>query len=186
MKFTNLIIAAFVVAFVVSPANSAELKRYDSIRAMISDKNDYSQENGTFKVLDFGTPPTIQFSTQIFPGDLPDVIRASTRRDILYGVYKTFLHTPYEEIVVVGVPVKFKSKSYVTKYREQIRITKSAATEIAKKMLGANTLRDLVEEKDYGGYVIHTWSNLMDKALYNDQGAPGQDAFFKALKSAAK
>lgn len=186
MKFINLIIAVFFVAFAVSPASSAELKQYESIRAMISEKGDYSQENGTFKVLDLGTPPTIQLSTQIFPGDYPDVIQASTRRDILYGVYKTFLHTPYEELIVVGVPVKFKSKTYVTKYREQIRITKTAATEIAKRMLGANSLRDLVEEKDYGGYVIHTWSNLMDKALYNDQGAPGQDAFFKALKSAAK
>ena len=151
MKFTNLIITVFFVAFAVSPANSAELKQYDSIRAMISDKSDYSQENGTFKVLDLGTLPTIQLSTQIFPGDLPDVIRASTRRDILYGVYKTFLHTSYEEIVVVGVPVKFKSKIYVTKYREQIHITKSAATELAKKMLGANSLRDLVEEKTMVG-----------------------------------
>jgi hypothetical protein len=187
MKLFKSILVLIVFSSLWVPVSQAtELKQFGSILEMIQDKNDYSLDDGTFKVIDNGVPPVIQLSPQMFQAEAEDLIRENTRRAIFYGIYKTFLHTSIKEVVVIGVPVLFGTTTYKGKYKEKIRITRKSAEKVAKLLLNVNKIEELVREDNYDGIVLHTWSKSMKKALFGDQGPPGPNVFFETLKVTEK
>jgi hypothetical protein len=160
--------------------------KFGSVQAMIKDFKDYSQENGTFKVLT-REPLHIQLSPIVVPGDFPDVIDAQVKRAVIYGVYRSFVHTPVDRITVTAIPLernpRTDSTRYLTAYKRTVTKTRSQALELVRRHLRVATFDTLVTEERVGQVgVPDQWTKAFNRLYYQDQGAPGLTQFFSELE----
>jgi len=155
----------------------SDLKSYpvsEVIRKVFIDLNDYPEENGRFKILS-STPLHIQLSPTIVDGDRKDVIDEIVKRAIIYGVYRTFIHTKADKVTVTVLPKDLMKNRYFKQYKKTYTVDRSYAIEVSKLLLGQN-LSGLIDESLF-------WSKSFKKGYYSDQGEPGLDRFFTALVS---
>src|SRR5215218_5667584 len=128
----------FWLSLLAVPALSygASPSKFGSVQAMVKDFKDYSQENGTFKVLT-REPLHIQLSPIVVPGDFPDVIDAQVKRAVLYGIYRSFVHTPVDRITVTAIPLernpRTDSTQYLSAYKRTVTKTRSQALELIRR-----------------------------------------------------
>ena len=163
---------------------------YDSIAEMIEDFGDFSASNGTFKVLKSKKVPHIQLSPMVVPGDLHKVIVEEVKREALYGIYKTFIHTEIDRVRISVVPllledIKKGKKRYLKNYSVTMEVTKDKATKVARDLLKIDSLRDAIDLKKSGEKVSAGWSSTFLKACYNDLGPPGLNQFYRSITRAA-
>jgi len=147
--------------------------QYSSVEAMINGFHDFSSENGTFKIIS-KVPLHIQLSPQEVRDALPKVMEEDTNRAIMYGIYRTFIHTSINKITVTGVPqeivnIKTHKMQYIPKYKRTVTITKPKALELVKGYLNIISLSDLVTDDK--------WTKDFMRLYYNDRGYPGLDRF---------
>ncbi len=155
--------------------------KFSSVEAMIEEFNDYSASNGTLKIL-AKEPLHIQLSPIVVKRDFPEVIEEAVKRALVYGVYRTFTHTPANNIVVTVVPkeMNFKNKEYkyVSEYKRTISITRKAALALVKKHIHVRSFSDLVSETKIGDITMKDqWTKNFKRIYYNDKGYPGLDSF---------
>lgn len=160
--------------------------KFSSVQAMIKDFKDYSQGNGTFKVL-AREPLHIQLSPIVVPGDFPEVIDAQVKRAVIYGIYRSFVHTPADRITVTAIPLernpRTDSTRYLTAYKRTVTKTRSQALELVRHHLRVTTFDALVADERMGQLVVpDQWTKAFNRLYYQDQGAPGLTRFFSELE----
>lgn len=158
---------------------------FTSVEAMVEDFNDYSTSNGTFKILT-KDPLHIQLAPQIVQGDFPEVIEEQVKRALVYGIYRTFVHTHTNKIIVTAIPQEInfrtKKKRYVLEYKKTISKNRQEALALVKKYLQVNSFPDLVTETKVGDMVFSDqWTKEFNRLYYNDQGYPGLNRFVGEL-----
>lgn len=178
----------FWLSLSVVPALSygAPPSKFSSVQAMVKDFKDYNQENGTFKVLT-REPLHIQLSPIVVPGDFPDVIDAQVKRAVIYGIYRSFVHTPVNRITVTAIPLernpRTDSTRYLNAYKRTVTKTRSQALELVRRHLRVTTFDALVGEERIGQVVVpDQWTKAFNRLYYQDQGAPGLTRFFSELE----
>lgn len=160
--------------------------QFSSVDIMVEEFNDYSSIDGTFKVIS-QEPLHIQFSPQIVEGDYPDVIREMVDRSLVYGIYRTFIHTSVEEITVTSLPKEvINSKTWetrdVTEYQKTIRKSRKDALDLVNKHLGVTSFADLVTDVEVNDTPFSDqWIEDFGRLYYNDKGSPGLTQFVTEL-----
>lgn len=86
---------------------------------------------------------------------------------IIYGVYRTFIHTGFDTVQVTSVPMEIDStgtgkRNYFEAYKTTLKIHKKDVVKVAKKLFGVS-LDKLVDSDEY-----NTWNALFNKGYYND------------------
>lgn len=192
MKIMNLLhgrtigfLLAGILLYFPIPSLAGNATKFPSVEAMIEDFNDYSASNGTFKIL--ATEPLhIQLSPQIAQGNLPEFIEDQVRRALVYGIYRAFIHTPVNQIMVTAVPKEIDLKTwktrYVPGYKRTISKTREEALALVKKYLRISSFSDLVTETKVRDIVFpNQWTKDFKRLYYNDQGYPGLNRFLGDL-----
>jgi hypothetical protein len=172
--------------FMALPSYGATPSKFASVPAMMNSLNDYTQENGTFKVLR-REPLHIQVSPMVVPGDFPDVIDAEVKRAVIYGVYRSFIHTSVDKITVTAIPkelnLRTKSSRYLGSYKRTVTKTRREALDLVRRYLHVATFDALVEDQRIGGSVVSgMWTKAFNRLYYEDQGSPGLMAFYSELE----
>ena len=179
----NIIFILFFTC--ISCYASAGESRFSSVTEMIEEFSDYSSSNGTYN-LSSSELLHIQLSPMVVDGDLPEVIEESIKRTIIYGIYRSFIHTGIEQITVTAIPMEISFKGgknrYLKGYERTITISRDKAISLIKKHLKISNLSSLVTEITISGMTINDqWSNEFKRIYYNDQGHPGITRFFGDL-----
>jgi hypothetical protein len=160
--------------------------KFGSVQAMIKDLKDYSQENGTFKIL-AREPLHIQLSPIVVPDDFPEVIDAQVKRAVIYGIYRSFVHTPVDRLTVTAIPLernpRTDSTRYLNAYKRTVTKTRNQALELVRRHLRVATFDALVTDERIGQFVVpDQWTRAFNRLYYQDQGAPGLTRFFSELE----
>ncbi|HEY3567527.1 MAG TPA: hypothetical protein VGP73_06305 [Thermoanaerobaculia bacterium] len=184
LRMRSLLCASLL--FVALPSHGAKPSKFSSVPTMMSSLNDYTQENGTFKTLR-RDPLHIQVSPMVFPGDFPDVIDAEVKRAVIYGIYRSFIHTPVDKITVTAIPKELnprtKSSRYLGAYKRTVTKTRREALDLIRRYLHVSTFDALVEDQHIGGSVVSdVWTKAFNRLYYEDQGPPGLMTFYSELE----
>lgn len=159
---------------VLSPLYAdAAPSKFKSVREMMQEFHDYSAEKGTFKVLK-SDPLHIRLSPQVVQGHSRKVIEALTKRALIYGIYRTFIHTDVSRVTVTAVPqeIDFKSDKarYLTKYSMTMTKTRDQALAVARKHLRVQMFSDLVLGDGAGEMAFpDTWTEDFSQIYYDDE-----------------
>jgi hypothetical protein len=158
--------------------------KYDSAREAILAMHDYSEENNTFDVRS-RNPPHIRISAQVVENDLREVIIEENKRALLYGVYRTFIHTDAQKVTVSAIPVQMSFDDDETqllhRFGRTITITRQQSLEVARHWLDVESFSDLVETKNFDGEpMTDMWTDKFKRGYYNDS-PPGLDRFYQAV-----
>ncbi len=190
--FTNIdrctiAIAIFFIPILCSAENSSDFPlSFPSVEVMIKKLGDYNEEIGTFKIIK-QSPLHIQLSPQVAEGETSDQINEMVERAIVYGVYRTFIHTNVDQITVTALPKemnlnKSRVAKYVYEYKRTVSKTRNEALALAKKHLGISSFPEMVSEIKIGNTVLpYQWTNDFKRAYYNDKGFPGLTGFVNEL-----
>ena len=183
-RIVGITLAGILIYFPIhSIAGNATI--FPSVEVMINDFNDYSISNGTFKMLE-KDPLHIQLSPQIVQGEFPEIIEFYVKRTLVYGIYRTFIHTPADRVIITAVPqeINFHTNEvrYVSGYKRTISKTRTEALALVKKYLRVDSLSDLVTENEINDMTfINQWTTEFNRLYYNDQGYPGLNRFVGEL-----
>lgn len=159
--------------------------KFDTVEQMITQFNDYSALNGTFKLIN-DNPLHIQLSPVMHPEDSPSLVKYYAKRTFIYGIYRTFVHTPFKEVTVTVIPQEFDAKTqarrYLNKYKATMAITKIKALSLIQNYLQIDSLDKLITSAKVQGMTFNNqWIKEFGRFYYNDQGIPGLDLFFYEL-----
>jgi hypothetical protein len=152
----------------------------------MKDFKDYTGEGGTFKVIR-KSPLHIQVSPLAVPGDFPEVIDAQVKRAVIYGIYRSFIHTPVTAITVTAIPLErnFRTgtKKFLPAYRRTVTATKDRALALVRRHLRVNSLRELVTDERIGRELIpDQWTKGFQRLYYDTLGSPGLTLFYSELE----
>ncbi|MDF2451898.1 MAG: hypothetical protein K0S26_1402 [Bacteroidota bacterium] len=124
---------------------TAVFNKYPTVMEMLIDAHDYSEEQGTLKMLSKKEEPLhIQVSKQIFDGDLEKEILDQTKRDIVYVAFQAFAQTDINELTITSVPLKSNGK-LADKYKLITTINRETAKNILKKYVSTGNFQDLFQ-----------------------------------------
>lgn len=171
----NLIIMLTVVLSNVAYADGPT--KFPSVTDMIQQLNDFSTDNGTFKVIS-KKPLHIQLSPEVLPNDLKSVISEQTERAAIYGIYRSFIHTDVDKITVTAIPKIYSKDDYVSADKVTITKTRAQALNDIQKFIPVTGFSELTISDEYG----HDETSKEYKQIYfNDQGGAGLNKFFKYI-----
>ncbi|MDR8014087.1 hypothetical protein [Ectopseudomonas guguanensis] len=157
--------------------------KFATVTEMIDDKADFSEENGTFKVIS-SEPLHIQLATQVVANDLDEVKLAEVRRVALYGVYRTLIHTDAPSVRVSALPMEVTLNPYTARYLDspkvEIAVTRDEALQAVAGLIEVDTLEDLVTPNTDLGIQIDAWSKPFEPLYFKPEG---QQALLAALQS---
>ncbi|MDU9408243.1 hypothetical protein RTH74_11600 [Pseudomonas sp. zfem001] len=169
----------------VSTADAETLTpmKFATVTEMIDDKADFSEENGTFKVIST-EPLHIQLATQVVANDLDEVKLAEVRRVALYGVYRTLIHTDAPSVHVSALPMEVTLNPYSARYidgqKVEIAVTRDEALRAVAGLIEVETLEDLVTPNATHGIQMDSWSKAFEPFYFKPEG---QQALVSALQS---
>jgi len=197
-----LLICSFI--FLLSPifALSSQAlttpKKYNNVYDLFLDRNDYPPDEqykdgtGQFRVLQEQPILHIEINPMIMKGDFKSAYHEETKRAILYGIYKTFIHTKIDKIKVTAIPMEFyinnsrtkRIKKKVNSFHKTITISRQEALTLIQKTLGVSSFTDLVAPSFYKEtFIAFTNSDIYKNILYNGKKYhPGLDNFFILLE----
>lgn len=164
-------------------AHALEAQHFDSLTAMVEDFGDFSEENGTFKVL--ATKPLhVQFSPQVVSEELPENVRYQVQRAALYGVYRTFVHTSAGSVQVTAIPVEIDLKSHGLKKMKgptvNVTVTRAQALAAVQKFIKVSDFSELVDPKQMGTIQLDSWTKDFENLYYKE---PNIDRLLVELKA---
>lgn len=140
--------------------------------------SDFSSENQTFEVLS-QDPLHIRMAPEILASETAESIDFELKRAVIYGVYRTFIHTGHDAVEVTAQPMLITLNPRTHKLLDspvaKVKITRQQALEVAKNQLGITDFDELV-----GGTTPDSWSEKMLNGRYNER-TPGLQKFSQAL-----
>lgn len=159
--------------------------KFPTITEAIESLNDYSEDAHTFNIIK-ANPLHIQLAVNTFPGDLPEVIESQVMRAVIYGIYRTFLHTNVTKVTVTGIPMVFdlkaKTSKFLKPYSRTIEIDKQKAEQVAQKIVGVKSIDQLVGTQTVlGDAVTDMWTSRFEDEYYSKNSPRGLANFYAAL-----
>jgi len=176
-----MFVVVLSAAFSVNRVALAEYKPslYPSVEAAFNDFSDYETDDGTLRILS-KNPLHIQLSPQVLKNDRKDVIRVLNRKALLYGIYRTFIHTKADAVKVTALPMDHLTKDHLKEFKETVQITRDKALKTAAKVLGVKSLNELVTDETPVGKIPDSWARVFENG-YTETGKPGIHAFIDEL-----
>ncbi len=152
--------------------------KFDSVSEVFEYLHDFVSGDGTFKLLS-SDPPHIQLAPRVVPRDISESIDKQLDHALAYGVYRSFVHSPVDNIKVTVVPLELdlntgKSR-YLTDKRKTLSISREEAFGLLKRYLDITSFTDLIRQE---ADTADRWSDEFEKLIYreNDSGEQfGQD-----------
>lgn len=146
-----------------------------SVVEMIEDRGDYAVETRTFKLIS-EDPLHIQLSPSVSPADEPKYVQEDARRTLIYGIYRTFIHTDVDKVRVTSIPLEIVDlQSYKTRYLEdqkiELEIDRDGALNAVKAFLPVNAFADLVVSEAGRSVQLDKWTDNFRAYLFNQDGA---------------
>jgi hypothetical protein len=153
---------ALIVIIVIAVASPvwAKPKKFKTPEEMADFTQDFTTEEGTFKVLS-RKPLHIEVRvTDVNPDQ--KYAAESMLRAFLWTVYRTFLHTEADNVKVTVVsPIAVDGRKSFT-----ASTSRPHAQKIAQQLLGISDMSELLTDRQ-------TWSEAMKRCYYSDYGTPG-------------
>jgi hypothetical protein len=167
--------------FGVSKAHAGT--QFKTVAQMVESFGDYSEEGRTFKVLS-KNPLHIQLSPVVVGTESPEMMQNVAKMAALYGLFRSFIHTPCEEITVTALPKTLvmgdgTAGNYLKQYSFTVAATRKTALGVLQSFFPGKTFTDLVDSQDQR-------TKIFDAISYADQGSPGMDAVLERLNSSKR
>lgn len=155
---------------------------YKTALDAFTDLGDYYADNNSLEIIS-ETPLHIRLSNLAVQGDHPDVKELMVKRAVIYGIYRSFIHTNKDEVTVTSYLIDMNNKKKLPGSPEySVKITKKQALDIIKKYLPVQDYSDLIVKDGYGC----SFSEDFNWVRFNDQNENEFNAFFSDLSSANK
>jgi hypothetical protein len=155
-----------------------KLDKFATVQEMISDFGDFYPENKSYELIS-ESPLHIRLSPMAVKGDHVDVIQEELKRAMIYGIYRSFIHTDVNEITVTVYPVltTFRPVSHTPLPDMAVTISKTRqqALRDAQKFVSVKSFAELLGGKDL------TWTKQFNQLRFNDQGGVGLDNFYSYM-----
>ncbi|WP_273809907.1 MULTISPECIES: hypothetical protein [unclassified Pseudomonas] len=138
---------------------------------MIEDLGDFSEENGTFRVVK-EDPLTVEISPKVFPNEPADNAAYEVKRAAVYAIYRTFIHTKANSITLTAFPLQFtpgKSEvSYLKSPKVAINTTRERALSVIKGQIKVDSFSALVAPEKAGSMQLDHWSKSFENVYYKE------------------
>lgn len=155
---------------------------YKTVLDAFTDLGDYYADNNSLEIIS-EEPLHIRLSNLAVQGDHPDVKEMMVKRAVIYGIYRSFIHTNKDEVTVTSYLIDMNNKKKLPSSPEySATITKKQALDIIKKYLPVQSYADLIAKDGYGC----SFSEDFNRVRFNDQNESEFNAFFGDLISANK
>jgi cytochrome c5 len=160
------------------------IPRFASVEAMMEEFGDYNKEEGTFAILS-KKPLHIRVSRQVLPGDRADAVKGLNEMSLLFGVLRSFIHTPVEEITVTAYPIEYpkwpdtKNAKPLKEMALTLHAKRSDVFALISQIRPIKRFDDLLSVEN-GVYQ----PNKIYDAIYCDESSshkPGRERFLRAL-----
>ncbi|MFC4923861.1 hypothetical protein [Delftia deserti] len=133
-----------------------------SIEKVMEEMGDFSPENNTFQVVR-AKPLHIRLAARIMGTNMPEHTKEEVLRAVVYGVYRTFIHTDQAQVQVTAQPLLVtlggKDNKLLDTPHATVTVTRAKALQVAQKTLGVKSFKELVDSDD-------TWSDKMQNGRY--------------------
>ncbi len=164
-----------------------KLKKYSSVKEMIDSTFDYTEEDGTFKVISEKPKLHIQLAKHEIANELEANVIQQVKRNIIYVGFRIFAQTDIDEIQITSLPLKWdislnKPLGYMDEYKETVVLTRNNAKSILQKYYGFEDFSKLFGEKVGDVFMSDIANSDLRKMMFNDQGEPTLDKTFEELK----
>jgi len=164
-----------------------KLKKYSSVKEMIDSTFDYTEEDGTFKVISEKPKLHIQLAKHEIANELEANVIQQVKRNIIYVGFRIFAQTDIDEIQITSLPLKWdislnKPLGYMDEYKETVVLTRNNAKSILQKYYGFEDFSMLFGEKVGDVFMSDIANSDLRKMMFNDQGEPTLDKTFEELK----
>ncbi|KLU15559.1 MULTISPECIES: hypothetical protein [Xenorhabdus] len=158
---------------------AGEKRIYPSIAEAIEDFGDYYPENNSFQLIS-KNPLKIRLSPPAFKEDLPDVKNDLVKRAIVYGVYRTFIHSNSDKVTVTSYLVDANGGKKLNGSPEHtITLDKKQALNIINKYIPVADLSELIDDQC-------SFTKEFNELRYDDNGKKGFSKFFTELTKQSK
>ncbi|WP_418132389.1 hypothetical protein [Morganella morganii] len=155
---------------------------YKTALDAFTDLGDYYADNNSLEIIS-EAPLHIRLSNLAVQGDHPDVKELMVKRAVIYGIYRSFIHTNKDEVTVTSYLIDMNNKKKLPGSPEySVKITKKQALDIIKKYIPVQDYSDLIAKDGYGC----SFSEDFNQVRFNDQNENEFNAFFSDLSSANK
>lgn len=156
-----------------------KLDKFATVQEMIADYNDFHPENNSYELIS-EKPLHIRLSAVVSKDAHPESVQADLKRAMIYGIYKSFIHTDINEITVTVNPVVIQSWN---PYRAELRSTQSTtlkknrqqALADVQHFLPVANLTELLGGKEL------TWTKEFNQLQFTDQGGVGLNNFYSYI-----
>jgi len=144
---------------------------------MIELLGEYSEEDGTFRMLENGETPHFQISPMFVKGDLEEAVKETMQRDLVYVIFSVFVHTDLNAVRVTVVPAvltDFKTRQKELRPNNSITLetTRDDALSVLKTHAHVESLDELCGVTIEGTYAPDMPTDVFNRCMYNDQGPP--------------
>lgn len=165
------------------PAQSYEPSQFASVSEMMADFNDYTAETGQFEVVT-EDPLHIHLRPGVVEGDLESVIQAELKRAVIYGIYKTLVHTSADQVWVTASPMMMTFNPVTLTAADSpiydVSLSRQQALAAVAAFFPVDDIRELVTLQGGSTFTYEAWSPEFQQLYYEDQ-TPGLNAFFDEL-----
>lgn len=193
LSFILIIALALMVGIIDSektaktPIKSSDkVKSEFNFKKMIHDRNDFSEERGTLKIIS-ESPLVVELLTEDIASQSKDIKKEDVNRAIIYGIYRTFIHTNEDQINITAYPLDIISLNpRLVEENHSIKVnifvTREQALQAVKTLIpSVESFDDLTEEKMIGDMKIDDeWTNEFRKFYWNNEG---QEKLISILKT---
>lgn len=185
MSLLRSAVLSVSLALGVAPMTYAQPTQFETAVEMFADFSDYSLSNETLVILN-EKPLELRLAKPVYKGDPESLVKHELHRAVLYGIYKTFIHTDEPQVTVKAVPILVKSynplqEEVLDEPVYEISITREQALEALQAMLPGADFNSIVEERA-GSWL---WNDDFNSLYYEDRD-PGLDAFYEEVEKAAR
>ena len=182
-----LIIATLGIALIPISASATTPDQFPSVKAMITHFGDFKTQDGTFKIIK-EKPLHIILNVEANIYSEPDMIENDIKKAIVYGMYRTFIHTNEQQITVTSTAIPMKNPGqkpsakeikYLSQFKKTATLDRKKALDLIRRFGVANEFSELVEDWTFNGVIHHNqWSKASEKIRYSHSGLPGVSTFY--------
>lgn len=155
-----------------------KLDKFATVQEMISDFGDFYPENKSYELIS-ESPLHIRLSPMTMKGEHVDVLQEELKRAMIYGIYRSFIHTDVNEITVTVYPVltTFRPVSHTLLPDMAVTISKTRqqALRDVQKFVNVKSFAELLGGKEL------TWTKQFNQLRFNDQGGAGLNRFYAEI-----
>jgi len=162
-------------------AVNVQVPMFRTIPYMIEQLGEFSELEGTFRMLKTEDVPHFQLATvmALTPRELQAQtlqIEEAVKRLVIIGVYRTFIHTPHDEVTVTGIPLAInpanptRRNNYLQSYSVTLTVSRTKALAVARNLFKVNKLSDLLKLNDEQATLQEwAWIPAFEKAMHNNR-----------------